>query len=36
VGLNPTRSAILDFFQSMGASLTVLNLQSAQVELVGD
>ncbi len=36
VGLNPTRSAILDFFQSMGASLTVLNLQSAQGELVGD
>ena len=36
VGLNPTRSAILDFFQSMGASLTVLNLQSAQGEVVGD
>jgi 3-phosphoshikimate 1-carboxyvinyltransferase len=36
VGLNPTRSAILDFFQAMGASLTVLNLQSAQGELVGD
>jgi 3-phosphoshikimate 1-carboxyvinyltransferase len=36
VGLNPTRSAILDFFQGMGASLRVVNLQSAQGELVGD
>ncbi len=36
VGLNPTRSAILDFFQSMGASISVLNLQSKQGELVGD
>src|SRR5208337_3615500 len=35
VGLNPTRSAVLDFFQSMGASLTVLNLQSVQGELIG-
>jgi len=35
-GLNPTRSAILDFFQSMGACISVLNLQSAQGELVGD
>ncbi|HUL32658.1 MAG TPA: 3-phosphoshikimate 1-carboxyvinyltransferase [Candidatus Eisenbacteria bacterium] len=36
VGLNPTRSAILDFFQQMGASVTVLNLQSKQGELIGD
>ena len=36
VGLNPTRSAILDFFQQMGAGITVVNLQSKQGELVGD
>jgi 3-phosphoshikimate 1-carboxyvinyltransferase len=36
VGLNPTRSAILDFFQQMGAALSVVNLQSKQGELVGD
>lgn len=36
VGLNPTRSAILDFFHQMGAKLTVMNLQSKQGELVGD
>ena len=36
VGLNPTRSAILDFFQGMGASVSVVNLQSTQGELVGD
>ena len=36
VGLNPTRSAILDFFQQMGASVTVVNLQSQQSELIGD
>jgi 3-phosphoshikimate 1-carboxyvinyltransferase len=36
VGLNPTRSAILDFFRSMGAALSVLNLVSKQGELVGD
>ncbi len=36
VGLNPTRSAILDFFHSMGASITVVNLQSLQGEVVGD
>jgi 3-phosphoshikimate 1-carboxyvinyltransferase len=36
VGLNPTRSAILDFFQQMGASVSVLNLQSKQGELIGD
>jgi 3-phosphoshikimate 1-carboxyvinyltransferase len=36
VGLNPTRSAILDFFKGMGAALNVLNLASKQGELVGD
>jgi 3-phosphoshikimate 1-carboxyvinyltransferase len=36
VGLNPTRSTILDFFQQMGAGLSVVNLQSKQGELVGD
>ncbi|HEY4979302.1 MAG TPA: 3-phosphoshikimate 1-carboxyvinyltransferase [Candidatus Acidoferrum sp.] len=36
VGLNPTRSAILDFFHSMGAALTVVNLQANQGEVVGD
>jgi 3-phosphoshikimate 1-carboxyvinyltransferase len=36
VGLNPTRSAILDFFQQMGAAVTVLNLHSKQGEIVGD
>ncbi len=36
VGLNPTRSAILDFFIQMGARVSVLNLQSKQGELVGD
>jgi 3-phosphoshikimate 1-carboxyvinyltransferase len=36
VGLNPTRTAILDFFQSMGAAVTVVNLQATQGEVVGD
>ena len=36
VGLNPTRSAILDFFKQMGAAVSVVNLQSKQGELVGD
>jgi 3-phosphoshikimate 1-carboxyvinyltransferase len=36
VGLNPTRSAILDLFNQMGASVTVVNLQIKQGELVGD
>ena len=36
VGLNPTRSAILDLFNQMGAALTILNLQTKQGELVGD
>jgi 3-phosphoshikimate 1-carboxyvinyltransferase len=36
VGLNPTRSAILDFFSQMGASISVVNLQGQTGELVGD
>jgi 3-phosphoshikimate 1-carboxyvinyltransferase len=36
VGLNPTRSAILDLFNQMGASITVVNLQTKQGELIGD
>jgi 3-phosphoshikimate 1-carboxyvinyltransferase len=36
VGLNPTRSAILDFFSQMGAAISVVNLQSKSGELVGD
>jgi 3-phosphoshikimate 1-carboxyvinyltransferase len=36
VGLNPTRSAILEFFSQMGAAISVVNLQSKSGELVGD
>lgn len=36
VGLNPTRSAILDFFTQMGAAVSVVNLQGKHGELVGD
>jgi len=36
VGLNPTRSAILDFFQQMGAAVSVLNLHTKGGEVVGD
>jgi 3-phosphoshikimate 1-carboxyvinyltransferase len=36
VGLNPTRSAILDFFTRMGAAISVVNLVSKQGELIGD
>ena len=35
-GLNPTRSAILDFFSQMGASVNVVNLHGQTGELVGD
>lgn len=35
-GLNPTRTAILDVFAQMGASVHVLSLNSAHGELVGD
>ena len=36
VGLNPTRTAILDVFASMGASLQMVAVRSAHGELVGD
>jgi 3-phosphoshikimate 1-carboxyvinyltransferase len=36
VGLNPTRTAILDVFASMGASIQIVGLKSAHGELVGD
>src|SRR5579859_2998131 len=36
VGLNPTRTAILDVFASMGASLQMLSVRSAHGELLGD
>jgi len=36
VGLNPTRSALLDFLMSMGASIKVLDLHESGGELVGD
>jgi 3-phosphoshikimate 1-carboxyvinyltransferase len=36
VGLNPTRAAILDFFNRMGAAISVVNLQTKHGELIGD
>ncbi len=36
VGLNPTRTAILDIFARMGASIQMLSLRSAQGEIIGD
>jgi 3-phosphoshikimate 1-carboxyvinyltransferase len=36
VGLNPTRTAILDLFASMGASIQMVGLKSVHGELVGD
>ena len=36
VGLNPTRTAILDVFASMGASLQMVSVRCAHGELVGD
>jgi 3-phosphoshikimate 1-carboxyvinyltransferase len=36
VGLNPTRTAILDLFVSMGASIEILDPKSAQGEIIGD
>jgi 3-phosphoshikimate 1-carboxyvinyltransferase len=36
VGLNPTRTAILDVFASMGAALQMLAVRSAHGEIVGD
>jgi 3-phosphoshikimate 1-carboxyvinyltransferase len=36
VGLNPTRSALLDFLVGMGARIRVPSLESSHGELVGD
>ena len=36
VGLNPTRSALLDFLMGMGAKIRILDLESRNGELVGD
>ena len=36
VGLNPTRTGILDVFAQMGASLQVMSLKRAHGEVVGD
>lgn len=36
VGLNPTRTAILDAFAEMGASIQMLGLKSSQGEIIGD
>jgi 3-phosphoshikimate 1-carboxyvinyltransferase len=36
VGLNPTRSAILDVLGSMGAPISLVSVRSAHGELVGD
>jgi 3-phosphoshikimate 1-carboxyvinyltransferase len=36
VGLNPTRSALLDFLMSMGASIKILDLTQTGGEVVGD
>jgi 3-phosphoshikimate 1-carboxyvinyltransferase len=36
VGLNPTRSALLDFLVSIGAQVKILDIQQTAGELVGD
>lgn len=36
LGLNPTRTAILDLFAAMGASIEMQALKSAQGEIIGD
>jgi 3-phosphoshikimate 1-carboxyvinyltransferase len=36
VGLNPTRSALLDFLAGMGANIKVLDVQQSAGELIGD
>jgi 3-phosphoshikimate 1-carboxyvinyltransferase len=36
VGLNPTRTTILDLFLGMGASIQMLSLQSSHGEIIGD
>ena len=35
VGLNPTRTALLDFLNSIGASVKILNVESVNGELIG-
>ncbi|HLW76252.1 MAG TPA: 3-phosphoshikimate 1-carboxyvinyltransferase, partial [Bryobacteraceae bacterium] len=36
VGLNPTRSALLDFLAGMGAQIKILDLRQGRGELIGD
>jgi 3-phosphoshikimate 1-carboxyvinyltransferase len=36
VGLNPTRTALLDFLKSIGASIDILQVESANGELIGN
>ena len=36
IGLNPTRSGIIDVLQAMGAKLTIENQQASGGELLGD
>lgn len=36
VGLNPSRTALLDFLVGMGASIRIVNLERASGEMVGD
>ena len=36
VGLNPTRTALLDFLRSMGASIKILHLEQINGELIGN
>jgi 3-phosphoshikimate 1-carboxyvinyltransferase len=36
VGLNPTRTALLDFLVSMGANIRIVNLSQANGEMIGD
>lgn len=36
VGLNPTRTAVVEFLQSIGGKIRVLNLDSLNGELIGD
>jgi 3-phosphoshikimate 1-carboxyvinyltransferase len=36
VGLNPTRTAILDLFAGMGAAIQMLSLKSSNGEIIGD
>ena len=36
VGLNPTRTAILDVFAQMGASIQMLSLKGSHGEIIGD